>query len=95
MIYTIGNEKKYLATMKRGTVKKIAGGYAFLTVEDAQRRIEEVGEVGCWAVFGVDADWEHDTVPSPSEWWRLLARDADIVVLTSWRAEKALEEGGK
>lgn len=89
MIYTVGNREHYLqglaapppgGFMKLGRRGGYPGGYAFLTREDAQRRIEETGETQ-WAVFGLDADWERDTVPSQNGWWHALVNDRPILAL--------------
>ena len=46
------------------TPKNYPGGYAFKTFEDATRRIEEAQQDKGFAVFGLKADWEKDTVSS-------------------------------
>jgi hypothetical protein len=90
-------ENYLAAIAERGTVHKIGkrepnmraeiypngypGGYAFLTIEDAQRRIVEEGKVGEWDVFGLEADWESDTEPAPNGWWHNLLFDAALIVL--------------
>lgn len=57
------------------------GGFAFQTIEEAQRAIEEHDKLGEWGVFGLEADWEIDTEPSPDGWWHNLLRDATIIVI--------------
>lgn len=94
MIYTIGNEKNYMAAIaENGVIQKTGkgdlpdcpnypGGYAFKTAEDAQRRIDEAYPDRGFAVFGLDADWEADTYRNPEGgWWNNLLIDADIVPL--------------
>lgn len=61
--------------------KDYPGGYAFLTAEDAQRRIDEAYPEQGFAVFGLLADWETDTEPAKDGWWHNLLRDAALVVL--------------
>lgn len=58
------------------------GGYAFQTVEDAQRRIDEAYPESGYAVFGLDTTWEN-TYPASDGWWCLLIEDAPIIVLPS------------
>ncbi len=59
-----------------------AGGYAFQSETDAQRRIGEAYAERGFAVFGLLADWEKDTYPNPQgNWWRNLINDAEIVFL--------------
>lgn len=86
MIYTIGDEKSYReAFEKYGNLRKTGknddyeGGYAFLTAEDAQRRIDEAYSDKGFAVWSLDADWEKDTYPSPSGWWHNLLHDRPIL----------------
>lgn len=88
MIYTIGHKDSYLAAIaehgvieKSGRSETYPGGYAFRTAEDAQRRIDEAHVCEGLAVFGLEADWETDTVQSAEGWWHDLLRDAVIVVL--------------
>ena len=95
MIYTIGHEANYqkaIADSPYHGISKVgktigpqgepySGGYAFQTIEDAERRIVEEGKVGVWAVFGLDADWEQDTEPTAAGWWHYLLRDAAVIVL--------------
>jgi hypothetical protein len=89
-IYTIGHKRSYLraiAESDNGTIIKLGksnnrpGGYAFLTYEDAERRIEEAYAEREYAVFGLKAHWKYDTEPSPIGWWHNLLRDAEIIVL--------------
>lgn len=97
MIYTIGHEANYLATLaEHPTMRKVGrrppgtydeypdgypGGYAFRTAADAQRRIDEAYPTAGFAVFGIDADWEMDTVPAVDGWWHSLVNDARVIVL--------------
>lgn len=95
MIFTIGHQENYLKAIARhGAIYKVgrrepcdefpngyAGGYAFASIEDAQKRIGEAYEGRGMAVFGLLADWERDTVPSPDGWWHNLVIDALIVVV--------------
>ena len=97
MIYTIGHEKNYLEAIEEyGSVKKLGrdmerksdafpngypGGYAFKSVLAANRRIEEAYPDSGFAVFGVKADWEKDTVPSDAGWWHNLINTSEIVPL--------------
>jgi len=101
MIFTIGNRKNYLQfIMDYGVPEKLGkqppnerfpdgypGGYAFLTMADAERRIQEAGYRD-FAVFGLDADWQEDTEPSTDGWWHNLLVDADIVLLPSYHYVK-------
>ena len=65
-----------------GQISKKAGGYAFLTPEDAQQRIREEGKAQEWSIFGLDAAWSQ-TQPDPDGgWWSLLKNDALIIPLT-------------
>lgn len=97
MIYTIGHRENYLKNIERyGTIQKLGrlapgvddrypegypGGYAFKTLEDAQRGLIEENPSGTWAVFGIEADWDQDTAPDSDGWWHSLLKDADIIVL--------------
>lgn len=98
MIYTVGNSRNYRAMLyycsthktpfyKGGRRPKYAGGIAFKTKEEAQLFIEITGNKE-WEVFGLDADWEKDTVPvgnhetvlTGCEYHRLI-HDRPIVLL--------------
>lgn len=82
MIYTIGHRQSYLdAIADHGVIVKMPGGYAFNTIDDALRRIEEENEVGNWCVWGLEADWCYDTEPDPTGWWHLLNKEANIIQL--------------
>lgn len=82
MLYTIGHTKNYMdAIASYGHISKKAGGYVFLTYEDALKRIEEEGKTKEWSVFGVKAE-EAQTQPDPNGgWWSLLTEDAVIILL--------------
>ena len=86
IIYSIGHRKTYLRgleegnLLKRGRYDDYPGGYAFRTKENAQRRIDEAYD-DTYAVFGLDADWERDTVPSQNGWWHALIVDRPIIAL--------------
>ncbi len=95
MIYTIGHAENYRTAIARdGKIQKLGrdhkgghlpkdypGGYAFKTFKDAVHRIEEAYQDKGFAVFGLKADWEKDTVPSSHGWWHNLINDSDIVLL--------------
>lgn len=88
MIYTIGKEKSYLDSIERvGEIEKMGrndayrGGYAFNSYKDAQHRIDEAYLGWGFAVFGMDANWERDTVQASDGWWHNLLTDATIIVL--------------
>lgn len=58
------------------------GGYAFLTVTDAQQRIVEAYPERGFSVFGLLAEWDVDTYPNPDGgWWHNLLKDAEIICL--------------
>lgn len=95
MIYTVGHTANYLAAIERhGTIQKTGriepcgalpdgyeGGFAFRTIDEARRLLVMIGHLNDWQVFGLDADWERDTVPAADGWWHNLIRHADIIVL--------------
>ena len=97
MIYTIGHEKNYLkgiADSPDGKINKIGkrepcegfpqgyvGGYAFASVEDARRRINEAYPECGFAVFGLQTTWDN-TVSSADGWWHNLIEDSEIIVLS-------------
>lgn len=86
MIYTIGHRESYLHGLAQGTLYKkgrdddYQGGYAFRTRADAQRRIDEAYD-DSYAVFGLEASWENDTVPSFVGYWHWLVVDRPIIAL--------------
>jgi hypothetical protein len=96
MIYTIGHEATYmkaLADKPEGGLMKLGarppgeqypkgyqGGYAFQSVYDALRRINEAHEGQGFAVFGLETTWDN-TRQSESGWWSHLIQDARIIPL--------------
>lgn len=99
MIYTIGHEQVYLEAIadspdgmiqkmgRRGPCKQFPdgyeGGYAFQSIEDAQRRIDLEYPTRDFVVFGMRANWETDTEPNREDgWWHNLLNDAEIVRLS-------------
>lgn len=83
MFYTIGHTKNYLSVLNQPDthVFKSVGGYAFLTLEDAQRRIIEEGKEGEWSIFGLNAEPDQ-LQPSSNGWWHELKEQAEIFLLT-------------
>lgn len=98
MIYTIGHKQSYIkaiADSPDGTIDKLGkqspcerfpdgypGGYAFQSIEDAQRRIDEEYPTNGFIIFGLKADWKNDTEQNQNGgWWHNLLNDAEIVVL--------------
>lgn len=87
MIFTIGHRETYLVNLKKPGFKKLGrcedyrGGYAFLTRADAQERINEAYGNEDYAIYGLVADWERDTVPAYNGWWHYLLVDSKIVNL--------------
>ncbi len=81
MIYTIGHTKNYERMFRDpnvGQVFKMPGGYAFKTVDEAQRRIDELNMNDFWSIYQMNATME-DTTPDPTGgWWRVLKTDAAI-----------------
>lgn len=61
------------------TGEKYTGGYAFKTITDAQKRIEEEYLGQGYTAFGLKADWNMHTYPAPDGWWRYLLIDAEII----------------
>ena len=89
MIFTIGSKGSYQRAIneygvifKTGKQEDYVGGYAFLTFEDAQFRIESTYEDTDFVVWGMKADWYTDTYMNPegNNWHHLLS-DAEIIPL--------------
>lgn len=89
MIYTVGTEMGYdddlqvfgAAFQKKGRTADYAGGFALRAVMDAVLLIYSFdggANLGKYAVYEVDADWETDTTVSDHGWWHALLRDAQI-----------------
>jgi hypothetical protein len=80
MLYTIGHTKNYSKVLNPdSTVFKLAGGYAFQTIEDAQQRIQELNMDAYWSVYELDTTWDK-TEPDPDGgWWNVLTEEAAIV----------------
>lgn len=98
MIYTIGHKRNYLKAIDDspdGKIIKIGkrqpcidypqgyeGGYAFRSIEDAKKRIDEAYSRSGFDVFGLMTTWEN-TEPSKDGWWNNLIDDAGIVSLNN------------
>jgi hypothetical protein len=96
MIYTIGHKENYLKAISdspTGTILKLGrcdanenfpqgycGGYAFKTMEEAQKRIDEAHSNEGFIIFGLQSSWDN-TVPSNIGWWNNLIDDSEIIVL--------------
>jgi len=81
MIYTIGKKDLYLECyhehVKRGAVLlKASGGSVWKTAREARSHAREG-----YAVFGVDADWDKETLSNPSGDWHDLTVNAPIIIL--------------
>ena len=93
MIYTIGHRKSYLQSFRDyGEVTKIGrkadlhgepyiGGYAFKTLDDANKRIREAYPDRDFIAFGLEAKWDEDTTPSKDGWWHHLLVDSYVTLL--------------
>ena len=92
MIYTIGIRMKYERAFAAGSVMKrghganpdgseYAGGFAFVTAEDARSFLASKGLTGTHMVMGLRADWDRDTTANPGKPYRHLVRDAEVVKL--------------
>lgn len=76
MIYTIGHKESYERYFEeQGTPRKLgrtnnhSGGSVWKTKEEAQKACDiNIG----FAVYGVIADWDKDTVPTLDPWNELL-----------------------
>lgn len=84
MIYTVGNEQMYLSALKSGKLVKHGRSAEFPSanakVWESVEAAQEVAEPEM-AVFGIEADWEVDTVPdeNPDAVHRHLKADAAVV----------------
>ena len=83
MIYTIGRTVAYKKNFrdlpiveKLGRTPDYAGGSVWKTPEEAQRYCPSD-----YSVYGVEADWEKDTVPSKEGRWHDLLKTSKIVKL--------------
>ncbi|MGB1249037.1 MAG: hypothetical protein ACPG8W_00275 [Candidatus Promineifilaceae bacterium] len=91
MLYTVGPRNVYKAQaevwgrplLKVGRSDDYLGGCVFQNVETAQRFIAEKtdGHGDRFGVFGVEADWQSDTIPSEDGWWHHLLLDKRIIFL--------------
>lgn len=83
MIFTIGHSssyRKYFASYgfleKQGRCEGYCGGSVWKTKKDAESHLSPGYEV-----FGVDADWDKDTVSSENGDWNDLLVDSRIILL--------------
>lgn len=92
MIYTIGYKTNYefhlhRAQFESGDFLKLgphggfSGGIVFKTSEEALEFLIKTGDLGPYDVYGVEADWDRDTIPDENilKPYHRLQRDAKIV----------------
>jgi len=86
MLYTIGHTTSYEQYFleqspdgphKKGRDESYPGGSVWATFEEAHMNCPEN-----YSVYGVDADWESDTVPSSDGTWHDLLKDAKLIKVT-------------
>lgn len=70
---------EYVNTRPDGYV----GGTVVQTFEDALRLLDTMP--GAYCIWGVDANWETDTVPSKNGWWHDLLYDSRIISLEKFK----------
>ncbi len=88
MLYTVGLVAKYEKAIDAGGARKLGrrvengrpahGGWVWRTRAEAQAYIDSRRSVARRAVYGVEADWEHDTYEAAEEPTRCLTRDARL-----------------
>ena len=94
MIYTVGIKINYdfhlhraqhepSDFLKRGPYGGFFGGIVFKTSEEALEFLIKTGNLGTYSVYGVEADWDRDTIPDKNvlNTYHRLQRDAKIVQL--------------
>lgn len=87
MIYTVGLVTEYEPRLsagnatKKGRTDSYDGGMVWRTAGEAQTYLLINDTTGARAVYGVEADWEDDTVQNPGEPYRRLTRDAPLIRL--------------
>lgn len=77
MIYTVGNTENYERFFsEQRNPRKAIGGSVWQTKEEAAKHIG-------WthSVFGVDADWEKDTIKKGDHSWNDLLIEANLIRL--------------
>ncbi len=94
-IYTVGNREVYLSTIKNATNGRMfklgkdsplaeagyPGGWAFLSIEDAQRMITEEGEEDSWDVFGLQTTRANLYKVVETDWWYHIIEDCDVLLM--------------
>lgn len=91
MIYTVGVKQSYLKAIEReGNIKKAIGGSVWKTYQEAffYSELSTLQNGKIYDVFGVDADWDKDTVPDGYRQWNKLIIDAPIIILTGRENDK-------
>jgi hypothetical protein len=91
MIYCIGRRDRYDAALEKGPFHKVGrglhngiwqeGGSVWRTAEEARAFILGNGIEATREVYGVEADWETDTLQLRDEPYRRLLKTAPIVGL--------------
>jgi len=83
MIFTLGHTASYLSYFKnypcpkkKGRTDDYVGGSVWVGYKDALNRCSEG-----FSVFGVEANWDKDTIPSREGNWHDLLVDAPLVFL--------------
>lgn len=94
MIYTVGHTESYCRSYKRHLVSGLpfyktgrhngfSGGSVWKTKKKAESHCDATR-----SVFGVLANWKHDTTPSDMGDWHDLLIDAELVILIDCEEKK-------
>ena len=80
MIYTVGRANIYEGYLDSDpAAAKGKAGSVWETLDGVLAYIDGHSELDGFCVYGVDADWELDTVPVLGRVWRSLSRPARLV----------------
>lgn len=85
MIYTVGNRLAYNQYFKElKEVEKAAGGSVWKTFDDVATYLSRITHAGQYEIFGVEADWEKDTIDLEGASWNALTKNAKLIKLNNF-----------
>ncbi len=81
MIYTVGRDDIYIPLLENyPDVEKDVDGSVWQTLEEVEDYLVATSQQDRYSIYGVDADWDTDTVVIEGSAYRSLTRKAGLIV---------------
>ena len=81
MIYTVGREDIYIPLLENyPDTEKDVDGSVWQTLEEVEDYLVATSQQDRYSIYGVDADWDTDTVVIEGSAYRSLTRKARLIV---------------